>query len=109
MAASYRASSTQGPKSLADADFETLTDKPKLHETHTSLKGNYNAPIPVQGQCVVKLEVRGQKYPVQFVVVHGNTMSLLGKDSCEKLELVKHRYCGLFIGLEGCHVGFCKF
>lgn len=77
---------------LSEEDIQKLPKKPKLHQCDTKLKGYYGSDIPVLGKCVVNLQLRGKTYPVRFVVVPGSAPTILGKNACEKLDLVKRIY-----------------
>lgn len=101
---------------MSKTDWDNLDIKSQIHPAKTKLKGYYNSDIPVLGKCIVSIVHRGTRYPVQFVVVPGTAPALLGRNACEKLDLVKrihtvripsqilNEYQDLFAGL-GCLPG----
>ena len=70
-------------------EYRSLPDKPKITSCSAKLTGYYNSEIPLVGKCITSIEHRGTRFKVQFMVVPGKAPTLLGRNACEKLDLVR--------------------
>lgn len=70
-------------------DYSGLKLKPKLVRRDVPLKSYTEEPIDTVGVCTASVEVKKKSHQVKFVVVPGETQSLLGAFDCERLGLLK--------------------
>ena len=66
--------------------------KLKITPCSTKLKSFTKHDVPLKGKCVVPLKCKGKDYKVRFLVVKGTVPMILGKNACEKMNLVKRIY-----------------
>lgn len=64
-------------------------EKKQLIETNLKLQSYAGSSIPVLGKCFLKFKHRSTDYILQFIVVASDSVPVLGRSSCEELNLVK--------------------
>ena len=74
---------------MSHEDWKTLTPRPQIYPTDIKLQAYPNFRIPVMGKCVTKVQLRGKQYNVQFIIVPDKAPTLLGKNACVRMGLVK--------------------
>jgi hypothetical protein len=60
-----------------------------ISPSNTHLKSYTNHEVPTKGQSVIPVKCKGEEYRVRFYVVDGNVPTILGKNACEKMNLIK--------------------
>ena len=76
---------------LAYQDYLRLKNRPKIKDANIRLKDYNRKEIPCKGKCTVQITLKKKKYFCQFLVVE-NTQSLIGGDTCDRLNLVRRVY-----------------
>ena len=74
---------------LSENDFQKIKSKPELKYAAERLSGYGGQPIKVKGKCSLIAENKGTKIESIFFIVPETKTSLLGKKTCEELNLVK--------------------
>ena len=73
---------------LSLKDFKQLKNV-TLHPAKETLKGYTGNALTVMGKCLITLRHEEKQVKSLFYVCDGPSHSLLGKDTCEKFELIK--------------------
>lgn len=64
-------------------------EEKELTKTKLKLQGYSGSNISVIGKCFLKFKHRSTDYILQFIVVDSDSAPILGRSSCEELNLVK--------------------
>lgn len=73
---------------LSSVDFKYLKGV-KLHKAEQTLRGYTGHPLKIKGKCMLSLTHNNTKTKRLFFVSDGTSHSILGKDLCVKLGLIK--------------------
>ena len=71
---------------------DCIQKRPKLHEAKAMLTSYNGGSIEVQGRCVVRITgpgKPGESYLAQCFVVHTESPTILGFETCKRLNLIR--------------------
>ena len=74
---------------LSEREFSRLEHRPKLEKATEILKGFNNNIIPTKGRCWLRIQHKTSQKEMLFYIVPGDVQTLLGRQACEDLKLIK--------------------
>ena len=60
-----------------------------IEPTCVKLSAYNGSPVPVLGSCILNISTKHKIHSVQFVVIDGNSPSIIGLKTSEELNLLK--------------------
>ena len=74
---------------MPKSEYLKLIRKPELKVTRVKLTAYSGSSIPVLGKCILRISHKKRMVPIMFIVADTNSPSILGLNTCEKLNLIK--------------------
>lgn len=75
---------------LLVSDYKTMKRKPELKPTKIRLTLYTCDRVPIMGKADITVKRKGSLHKLYFIIKPRNIQPILGKDTCDKLNLISH-------------------
>ncbi|KAK3087333.1 hypothetical protein FSP39_004790 [Pinctada imbricata] len=69
--------------------FNKMNWMSEIKRCKTKLVSYTGHKLPIKGKTLITAEYKGKIYPLEFYIVHGNAVPVLGLQACKELDLIK--------------------